>query len=156
MLSAAIIAAIVIAASALTLASGSPLKAQDNEAYVTPDVTPEVSPCTKDTSYTTFITELKSVVRRKQVARLLAMTKDDVQNRFPFEIGKSEFRMQWYLKDNPNKSDLWPTLRGILNQPCTQADGMRAMSDGDPYGYFMLVQKVDGRWMIASISGDPG
>lgn len=152
MRSAAIIAAIVIAAFALTLASGASLMAQDNEAYVPPDG----SPCTKDTSYTKFITELKGMVRRKNVARLLAVTKDDVENRFPFEIGKSEFMMHWYLKDNPNKSNLWPTMRGILNQPCTQGDGMRFMGDGDPYGYFMFAQKVDGRWMIAGISGDPG
>ncbi len=148
----AIIAAIMTSALALTLAPGSPLMAQDDQAYTPPDGTP----CTKDASYDKFIAELKGMVRRKQVARLLAVTKDDVENRFPFEIGKSEFMMHWYLKDNPNKSNLWPAMRKILNRPCTHADGMRFMSDGDPYGYFMFAQKVDGRWMIAGISGDPG
>ncbi len=139
-------AAAVFAVFAAALSSPMPLMALDEA--------PTGTPCTKDASFNQFIVDLKIIVRRKQVSRLLAVTQDDVQSRFPFELGKSDFMLQWYLKDSPNKSVLWPTMRKILNRPCTQKEGYRFMDDGDPDGYFMFAQKVRGRWMIAGISGE--
>ena len=130
------------------LAICSPLNAQQTEE-------PNGMPCTKDSAFDTFIAELKYSVRRKDVSRLFAVTENDVQNRFPFEPGKSEFMLGWYLRENPKKSFLWPTLRTILKRPCSQIDDIRFMDDGVEGGYYMFAEKVDGRWMITGLSGDP-
>jgi hypothetical protein len=134
------------------------LSAQDNDDQGDrPHFTSTKRLCSHDPSFDAFLKSLKSVVRRRNPTDLLALTTDDVQNRFPFEPGKSEMILMWYLRDNPKKSFVWPTVRTLLKRPCTQdKTGRRWMDDGIADGYFMFIEKRGDQWLIAGISGDPG
>jgi hypothetical protein len=142
---------------AAALLVSTPLSAQDGpvpelEAYEAP----VMISCMRDASFDAFIKTVRSVIKRRNTNDLLALAADDIQNRFPFELGKSEMMLNWYLRDQGKKSYVWPTLRNILKRPCKQDEaGRRWMDDGDPDGYFLLMEKREDVWMINALSGNP-
>jgi hypothetical protein len=116
---------------------------------------PLMPTCVSAPSFDAFVKTLKSVVRRRDTEGLLALAADDIQNRFPFEVGKNEMMLNWYLRDQGKKSAVWPTLKKMIKRRCAQdSEQRRWMDDGDDGGYFMVLEKRNRRWVITVLSGD--
>lgn len=144
--------AVLMAATPLTLQD---LPPQDLPEQQT-SLTPKSVACAQDDAFDEFIKELHYSARHKNLARLLLITSNDVHNRFPFDApGTASFIEAWYLQQSTAKSRLWPTLLKIVRRPCVEYDHGRVIDDGEEGGFYLIANKVQGRWIMTHLTGNP-